>query len=688
MLTGVRYMPVDTKDHTRDPERPDPDALLKEIERETAKRGRLKIFLGYAPGVGKTYAMLQEARVLKDRGEDIVVGVVETHRRAETEALLEGLEIIPRRKTEYGGLTLEELDVDAVLARRPAMVLVDELAHTNAPDSKHPKRYQDVEDLLGAGIDVYATINIQHIESQVDVVAKITGIRMQETVPDTILDRSDEVQVIDIPLEELSQRLREGKVYIPERAKLAMDNFFQRGNLVALRELTLTLVARKMDTELLNYMKSKAISGPWPAGDRVMVCIGPTPYALQLLRHGYKVAKDAHADWYGVYVSTPGPKDLSDNERGYLADALHLAEELGAKVVTLSGTDVATEILHFAQEYNIVHIVIGKPLSSGLKAFFKRSPVKRLLDAMTDFELHLVTPTLEKRTTTPSSLQRKIPFYPKDYAMTLGMVGAVTVLVFLLEKFIRSGSLVFIYLTVTIGSALFFGLGPSLFASAVSLLTFDFFFTEPRFSFTMYHPSDVINAILFVVTAVVVAQLVKTTRQQSSNLQLRLRRVTVIEEMSKEFLMLPPIEQLLGGFGPAAEDWRSILPLLRTTVLDDVSQIIVRYISRIIEAPSFILFTGGDGKLKIWARSQRDIDLDPHQMAVAEWTYTHGETAGAGTQTLANIKTFFMPMKTHEQVVGVIGIQYEYRNLLLDERRLLGAVSNLSSLAVARWINV
>ena len=259
----------------KEKKRPDPDALLKEVEREEEKKGRLKIFLGYAPGVGKTFAMLNDAHVLKKRGIDVVVGFVETHKRAETEALLSGLDILPRKKLEYRGIALGEMDIDAILARRPQVVLVDELAHTNAEGSRHPKRYQDIEDLLENGIDVHTTVNIQHFESMNDAVAKITGVRMQETLPDTFFDRTDEVQVIDVPWEELTQRLKEGKVYLPKQARHAIDNFFQRGNLFALRELMLTLVARKMDSELLNYMKAKAISGPWPAAEKLVVCIAP-----------------------------------------------------------------------------------------------------------------------------------------------------------------------------------------------------------------------------------------------------------------------------------------------------------------------------------------------------------------------------------------------------------------------------
>jgi two-component system sensor histidine kinase KdpD len=666
--------------------RPDPDALLREISREEAKRGRLKIFLGYAPGVGKTYTMLQEAHVLRNRGEEVVVGIVETHKRSETDALLGGLEVIPRQEVLYQGMMLTEFDVDSVLRRRPAVVLVDELAHTNAPGSRHPKRYQDVEEILENGIDVYTTVNIQHFESQLDVVSQITGIRVQETVPDTILDRADEVQVIDIPLEELNERLKEGKVYVPERARQAMENFFQRGNLVALRELTLTLVARKMGTELLNYMRAKAIAGPWPAGERVMVCVGASPFAAQLLRKAYTIAKDTNAEWYAVYVSPPSFKGLSDKEKFYLSEALNLAEELGAKVATLLGTDVAGEILRFARENNITRVVVGKPLHSRLGELFKNSPVYRLLYAPAQFELHLVTPVEEKGQQATAILPRRMRVDLTDYLITFGMVALVTLVNFLLQRFVEPVSLVFIYLIVTIFAALRFGTGPSLFASIVSLLTFDFFFVEPRYSFSMYHARDIINGVVFLLTSLVVGQLVKVTKRQTFTLNLRLERVRLIEQMSKEFLALPPVEQLIGGFTQFTDEWKNVLSLLRTTVLDDVSHIIVKYVAKVLDVPAFVLFPGQDGKLRVWARSATDVDLEPHEMTVAQWSLINGKMAGAGTETLANAKVFFLPMKSEEDVVGLIGLQYEYKNLLLDQRRLLGAIASLAALGALRWV--
>jgi two-component system sensor histidine kinase KdpD len=511
---------------------------------------------------------------------------------------------------------------------------------------------------------------------------------MQETIPDSMLDRADEVQVIDIPLEELSKRLREGKVYVPDRAKRAMENFFQRGNLVALRELTLTLAARKMDSELLNYMKAKAITGTWPAGERLVVCIAPNQYTQQLLRRAYNIAQDTHADWYAVYVNAPSVKEPSEAEKGYLADALNLAEELGAKAVTLTGTDIADEILRFAEENSITRIVIGKPLRSPLGGLLRGSPINRLLHAKTDCELHLVTPTVAKKEISVKPDTWRFTFRPKDYVIPLIMVAGITCLNFFLQTVVNPRSLVFLYLIATIASALFFGMIPSLLASVVSLLAFDYFFIEPHFRFSMNHTYDIVNVVVFFFTSVVVGHLVKITKQQNLFLQRRVQRISLIEEMSKELLMMPPVEQLVDGFTQNSGDLRSILPLLRTTVLDDISHILIKYIAKVTDAPAFVLFSRKDGGLQVWARSRPDMDLSPHEITIAEWTYGHGEMAGAGTQTLADVKIFFMPMKTQDETVGVIGIADSYKELLIDQRRILNAISSLSSLGAMRWIHV
>ena len=513
--------------------RPDPDALLREIQKEERKPGRLKVFLGYSPGVGKTYTMLEEAHVLRRRGDDVVVGVVETHARAETAALLEGLEVLPRRVGEYQGIKLEEMDLDAVLARKPAAVLVDELAHSNAPWGRHPKRWLDVEEILAAGIDVYTTVNIQHFESQNDIVAKITGIRMHETVPDDVLERADEVQVVDIPLEELLDRLREGKVYIPEQAQRAMQSFFQRGHLVALREITLSAVARKMSAELVDYMKSKAIQASWPSSGKLLVCIGPSPYASQLVRKAYRLASNTHAEWYVVNVESPSLRPLSLDDRNRLAEAFNLAEEFGAKTATLSGEDVVPGLLRFARANNVSHIVIGRPKRSYLLGALRRSPVYRLLTSQADFDLYIVTPTLEEqRPAQPQAPEpRRINVW--GYVVTTIAVALGTAANLLIRPYVEPVSLYSIYLIITLVVALTFGTGPSVVASVLSVLAFDFFFIVPRFTFSIHSPADLVSALVFLATSIIVGQLTNIGRRQRLALQLRVQQASVLDDMGK-----------------------------------------------------------------------------------------------------------------------------------------------------------
>lgn len=669
--------------------RPNADALLKEVEKDDVKKGRLKIFLGYAPGVGKTFAMLNDAHVLKKRGLDVVAGIVETHQRADTEALLADLEIIPRKKIDYKGLSVSEMDLDAILARHPSVVLVDELAHTNIEGSRHPKRYQDIEELLEQGIDVHTTVNIQHFESMNDAVAKITGVRMQETLPDTFFDRTDEVQVVDIPREELIQRLKEGKVYFPQQARRAIDHFFQRGNLFALRELMLTLVARKMDSELINYMRAKAIPGPWPATEKLVVCIAASPYAKQLIRKAYAIAKDTHAEWYAVYVLPTGFTEPSGRDKLYLTDALNLAEELGAKVTSLSGNDVAEEIIRFARENNVTRIVIGKPLRPAIIEFFKRSPASRLLRAAGDFEIHLITPTMGRKEEDIKPPPQQASFKLAHYFIPLGMIVAITLMNLLLQRIVDPSSLVYIYLIATSVSALLFGMWPSIFTSITSLLTFDFLFTLPRHSLTMKEPKEIINVLVFLFTAIMIGQLVKIVKKQNISLQLRLERVALIEEMSKEFLTLPPLEQLVEGLAAFSQETMNTLAFLRTTIINDISQLTLKYVRKVIHVPCFVLFKEKKGDLQLWAKSSPDLEISQNDLAVAKWTFSHGEIAGAGTETLPSIPYHFLPIKSQEEeIIGVVGIQYEFKNLLPEQRRILGTISNLTSLVAARWVKI
>ena len=354
-------------DTRRDPDqRPSPEALLEAARREENRTGKLRIFIGAAPGVGKTYEMLQTARARKRDGYDVVVGVVETHGRKETEALLEGLEVIPRRRVEYHGQWLEEMDLDAIIARRPQIVLVDELAHTNAPGSRHPKRYLDVEELLGHGINVYTTVNIQHIESLNDVVAQITRVRVRETVPDSIFDRADAVELVDLTPEDLIERLKEGKVYVPRQAERALEHFFSPTNLTALRELALRRTAERVDEQLLAQMQERAISGPWAAGERVLVCVSEDPRAAGLVRYAKRLADRLHAPWTALYIESPRSLQLSEVERDRIADTLRLAETLGGEAMTIPGGDraIADSVTAYAHANNVTQIIIGKSMRS------------------------------------------------------------------------------------------------------------------------------------------------------------------------------------------------------------------------------------------------------------------------------------------------------------------------------------
>src|SRR3981189_1764617 len=347
-------------------QRPSPEALLGAARREEGRVGKLRIFVGAAPGVGKTYGMLQSARARKRDGYDIVVGVVETHGRNETEALLEGLEVIPRRQLEYKGQRLEEMGLDAIIARHPQIVLVDELAHTNAPGSRHPKRYLDVEELLGHGIDVYTAVNIQHIESLNDVVAQITHVRVRETVPDSVFDCADAIELIDLTPDDLIQRLKEGKVYVPKQAERALEHYFSPGNLTALRELALRRTAERVDEQLLTHMQANAIEGPWAAGERILVCLSEDPRAAGLVRYTKRLADRLHAQWTAISIETRRSLQLTDEQRDRLADTTRLAEAPGAEAPTLprGGRRIADDVISFAQAHNVTQIIIGKSTRS------------------------------------------------------------------------------------------------------------------------------------------------------------------------------------------------------------------------------------------------------------------------------------------------------------------------------------
>ena len=673
-----------------DEHRPDPDALLSEINRGENKKGKLKIFLGYAPGVGKTYTMLLEAHNLKSRGIDVVAGYIETHKRAETNALIEGLEIIPRKKISHKGINLEELDVDSVIARKPQVVLVDEFAHTNVPGSDHPKLYMDVKELLENGIDVLTTVNIQHFESQNDVVAKITGVRFRETIPDVLLDEADEIKLVDIPLSELLQRLREGKVYVPEQAQHAIQNFFREGNLTALREITLRKVASKIDSELLNYMKARGIDETWPVQDKIMVCISPSPFANQLIRRAYNLAYDSGIEWFAVYVATPKLRSLTHIQQSNLSDALNLAEKLGAKIITLSGSDVADELINFAKSKNITRVLVGKPLRSPLYEFIKRSPTQKLMHDQSAFDVQLITPSSESEHVSAnghSQKKRKYEIHIRNYIDSLVILILLTGLISILRKFIDAPSFEIIYLIAPTTAALLYGTGPAIFVSFFAVLFYDFFFVDPHYTFTINRPEHFISLMIFLAVSLVVSHLIKQSKNQYNALKMRLESLSMIEDLSKELLNIPLHEEILKDIEQPTGQANVTLMLIKTTILEEISKILVKYLTMIVSYDSVVFLKDEKNHMRMLAKNSSKVELNPKELGVAEWAFAKNENAGYGTENLTEIGWVFLPITiSPDNVLGVAGLRCNYKNLFPEQKNLINTVLKLSSMAVSNWI--
>ena len=501
-------------------DRPSPEALLRQAAQE--HRGRLKIFLGAAPGVGKTYEMLLTAQAKRREGIDIVVGIVETHGRNETEALVAGLEVIPRRKVEYKGRILDEMDLDAILARRPKIVLVDELAHTNAPGSRHPKRYLDVEELLAAGIDVYTTLNIQHVESLNDVVAKITRVRVRETVPDSILDRADDIEVIDLTPDDLIQRLKEGKVYVPRTAERAILHYFSPGNLTALRELALRRTAQRVDEQLLTHMQAHAISGPWAAGERLLVCVNEDPNCAAVVRYARRQAERLRAPWTAIHIETTRALRLSEAERDRIADALRLVEKLGGEAVTIPGRDVADSVVEYALANNVTHIVIAKSGRPRWSELLHGSVAFNLIRRAGDISVHVIAGDSgeaipPKTVRTAPSGSKPVEWWP--YVASTAYVAIALGVGQVLQLVLAVSNIALVFLTAVLASAVTGGLGPSLYASLASVLAFNYFFLPPLYTFTIADPENIVALFFFAVVAVIASNLAVRVRAQAVTAQ-------------------------------------------------------------------------------------------------------------------------------------------------------------------------
>src|SRR5215475_11195379 len=654
----------------RDPEqRPSPEALLEAARREDSPLGKLKIFVGAAPGVGKTYEMLSNAHAKLKAGADVVVGIVETHGRAETEALLRGLEVLPRKRVQYRDQVLEEMDIDALIARRPQLALVDELAHTNAPGSRHPKRYLDVEELLSHGIDVYTAVNIQHIESLNDVVAQITHVRVRETVPDSVFNKADAIELIDLTPDDLIQRLKEGKVYVPKQAERALEHYFSPGNLTALRELALRRTADRVDEQLLNHMQANAIAGPWAAGERILVCVSEDPRGAGLVRYTKRVADRVHAPWTAISIETRRSLQLTDAQRDRLADTLRLAEALGAEALTIPGVErrIADDIIKFAHANNVTQIIIGKSTRSRLFEIMRGSVVHDLVRRAGNITVNVIAgeelPSGPALNSSVQTAARTEPFNPRPYLMAVLITALGLAVAELLQPWFGIENVDLVLLTAVVGVAVRYGLWPSLFATVAASLAYNFFFMPPIYTFTITDPTNIAAFFLFMVIAIVVSNVAARVRTQADTAIGRIRMTEQLYAFSRK--------------------------LAGTATLDDVLWA-TAYQTALMLKVRVVLLLPEQGLLTVKAGYPPEDQLDQADLAAANWAWSNDRPAGRGADTLPGAKRLFLPMRTGRGLIGAIGIDNDRTGPLLtpDQRRLLDALVDQGALAIERVLLV
>jgi len=648
-------------------QRPDPDALLAAIRAEEAseaaaaepRRGRLRVYFGASAGVGKTYAMLSAARRLAEDGVDVVIGLVETHGRRETEALLAGLNVLPRRRMELRGVVLQEFDLDVALARAPRLLLVDELAHTNAPGSRHPKRWQDVEELLAAGIDVFSTLNVQHLESLNDVVAGITGIPVAETLPDGFFDRADEVVLVDLSAEELLARLQAGKVYLPEQAERARQNFFRKGNLIALRELALRRTAERVEEDVQAYREAKAIAPVWKTAASLMVTVGPHAGGEQVVRSGARLAQQLNADWFAVYAETPALQRLPEVERQRVLARLRLAESLGGRSAVIACTDAAEGLAQFARRNNVSRIVIGR-------REFRRLPFLaalsiRLARKLPDADIFFVA-----RTEVPGKVARDIlpgaqpdevgrPIDWIGYGWAAALCGVLTLLIVPLRASFDLANVVMLYLLATVTAALRLGSGPALLAAVLGVGLLDFFFVPPYYSLAVNDPRHLVTFSVMLAAGLLVGQLTAGLRYSARVSQNREERARVLFEFARELSSQLELEPIVERAQAA--------------------------VAATFQSKVAVLLPDDDGRLSLPAQAPAEIEL-----GAAQWSFDRGAPAGLNTDTLAGSKCLYLPLRAPMRVRGVLVLKPRGRRLLQipELRQQLDTFASLIGISLER----
>jgi two-component system sensor histidine kinase KdpD len=651
--------------------RPDPDQLLAHVQAEEARarRGRLRIFFGATAGVGKTYAMLEAARSERASGTDVVIGYVEPHGRVETERLMEGLERLPSLPVRYRGIVRQEFDLDAALKRRPAILLVDELAHSNLaggePPPRHPKRWQDIEELLDAGINVWTTVNVQHLESLNDLVAQITGVRQRETLPDRIFDEADELELIDLPPDDLIARLHAGKVYLPEEIRTAVERFFRKPNLLALRELALRRTADRVEAAARAAPATDKTLRSWLARDRVLVALGPDPQAEQLVRAGKRLADALDADWTAVYVETPALLRLSDKERNRRIDLLQLAESLGAETVTLDGPTAAEALIEYAQTRQATRLLVGAPKRRSWRALLRPSTATELVRRARGFDVVMIAPperpTPERgRATHVAAAESAQPIRWDRYAWAVMISGLCTGVAWPMYPHIELANLVMVYLLGVTIAGLRLGRGPSVLTAILSVAAFDFFFVPPQFTFAVSDVQYLATFAVMLTIALVIATLMANIRQQTRVAGARERRTALLYAMSRE--------------------------LAATRGISSMSRIAVKHVAEVFQCQAVVLLPDDSGKLHYPHDAPIAGSYGGADLAVAQWVVDHGRRAGLGSDTLAAAPALYLPLGDSQRRLGVLAVLpiNPRRVLLPEQRHLLETFAGQIGVAVER----
>lgn len=635
--------------------RPSPEALLEQAAE--GRRGKLKVYLGAAPGVGKTYEMLQDAQRKKADGIDVVVAVVETHSRKETLALCEGLEIVPRAVHAYRGQQLQEMDLDAILARKPAVALVDELAHTNVEGSRHPKRWQDIAELLDAGVDVWTTLNIQHVESLNDIVARVTHVRVRETIPDSVLETADDIELVDITPEELIERLNEGKVYAPTQAQAALRNYFTPGNLAALRELAMRRAADRIDAQVRSFRRARATDGPWAASERILVCIDERPESEEVVRHAKRLADRSKAAWIAVYVQTARSTRFDEADRDRLAATLRLAARLGAETATLPGDQIADTLLAFAREQNVTQIVVGKAKRPSLFEPVFGSVVRDLIDRAEGIAIY-VLPEAESRRKRRITLAATWPaLTPLSLAESLGLAALASLVALPLDTVLDVSNLTLVYLAAVLVSALTRGLWAGLATGFFCALAFNYLYTAPRYTFTIADPENVLAVIAFSGAAIVVSTLASRARVQTLAARAEARTARELYGLAR-------------GLASVASE-------------DEVAQTLATYAARVFDGECVVLARIGVDGLRFAGAAPEKVVLADADMAAARWAMDKGAPAGKGADTLPGARWLFVPLRTARLAAGVIAIGRD-EALTTYERSRLDAFADQAATALER----